>query len=438
MAAAAVVPPEYLTGFVLVTSLFALWGFANDVSNPMVSAFRTILLLTNTESALVQTAFYGGYCFMSIPAALVIKRFTYKTGILIGLLLYSLGCLLFIPAAAQVPTEEGSIAVFSIFLLAYFVMTCGLSFLETSANPYILSMGPEQTATPRLNLAQAFNPLGSLCGMSVARTFVLSGLNIATEEERERLLREDFEEYRRITEADLGLIRTPYAILGIIVAVVFCGFLCARLPQTEGGDKAVDFCGTVGRITAIPYYVKGVVTQSFYVGAQICCWTFIIQYGEMELSLTKGEAQNYNIIAMIIFVGSRFACTYLLRFVSSGCLLAVLGVAGAALCLGAVVLPGVAGLWSLVLVSACLSLMFPTIYGIALDSLGDDAKLASAGLILAIGGGAIFPAIQARIIDTGSVRASFSVPLVCLAVVAIYGIDTVRTQGSRNLPTDGS
>jgi len=426
---ARLVPSEYLVGFALVTALFALWGFAHDVTNPMVSAFHTVLSLDNTQSALVQTAFYSGYCVMAIPAALVIKRFTYKVGILIGLVLYSIGCLLFIPAASQAPSQpDQTTTVFATFLLAYFVMTCGMSFLETTANPYILSMGSEETATSRLNTAQAFNPVGSLCGMFVARTFVLGGLDQASESDRQAFFDKDPSLYRSVTEKDLRLIRTPYAILGVVIAVIFVGFLCAKLPQTEGQDKSLDLCGTVTRIARRPLYVKGVLAQLFNVSAQICCWTFIIQYGEDELGLSKASAESFNIVAMVLFVTNRFVCTYLLRFVSAGALLAVAGVLGALLCLGAMLLPHYLGLVSLIAVSACLSPMFPTIYGIALEGLGDDAKLASAGLIMAIGGGAILPPVQGAVIDAVNVRVSFVVPLVCFLLVAAFGLDVLRSK----------
>jgi len=414
-----VVPRKYLIAFILVTSLFALWGFANDITNPMVAAFKNILLLSNTESSLVQSAFYGGYCVMAIPAAIFIKKFTYKSGILMGLALYAVGCLLFIPA--------GAMQQFAPFLLAYFIMTCGLSFLETSANPYILSMGHESTATRRLNFAQAFNPIGSLTGMFVAKDLILANLNKADEGTRRTLAESDPAAFSKIADSDLDVIIGPYAVLGIVVLVALVIFAIFKFPKSGDASGPLDLGGTFARLMKNRHYTFGVIAQAFYVGAQIMCWTFIIQYAGATLGMSKEDAQGYNIIAMVIFVTSRFICTFMLKFVTPGHLLPGLAIGGGALTLGTIYLQGMTGLWCLVGVSACMSLMFPTIYGIALDGLGDDAKLGSAGLILAIGGGCFMPPMQAWIIDqphllglTG-IRASFFLPFVCFVVIALFG-----------------
>ena len=422
------IPKSYLFGFILVTTLFSLWGFANDVTNPMVAAFKNILLLTNTQSSLVQSAFYGGYCVMAIPAAIFIKRFTYKSGILMGLGLYALGCLLFIPA--------GNMQQFAPFLLAYFVMTCGLSFLETSANPYILSMGPKETATRRLNLAQAFNPIGSITGMFVAKEFILARLDKSDEVSRREMLEADPDAFAAVAKSDLDVIVGPYLILGVVVAVAFVVFAIARLPRTgESGPGALDLGGTFKRLIANRRYRGGVVAQAFYIGAQIMCWTFIIQYAGATMGMSKEAAQGYNIIAMVIFVSSRFICTFLLHYASPGQLLLRLAIGGGVLSLGTVFLSGMIGLWCLVGISACMSLMFPTIYGLALDGLGDDAKLGSAGLILAIGGGCLMSPLQAMIIDQETflgimgARASFFLPAICFVVIALYGSSVTKKSG---------
>jgi MFS transporter, FHS family, L-fucose permease len=414
------IPPAFIPGFILVTFLFALWGFANDITNPMVAAFKNILLISHFESSLVQFAFYGGYCVMAIPAALFIKRFTYQSGILTGLSLYALGCLLFIPA--------GSLMTFWAFLAAYFIMTCGLSFLETSANPYILSMGDERTATQRLNLAQSFNPMGSLLGMFIAKDFILEKLNTATEAERQLLRQTDPASFQKLVEADLATIITPYAILGLVVIAVLILFFLSRLPQLAGeNNKNLNIGPTFQRLIKNRRYLEGVIAQAFYVGAQIMCWTFIIQYGVNELGLTSSAAQGYNIIAMIVFVSSRFICTFALKYLSPGRLLLILSLGAMLLTLGTIFLQGMTGLYCLIGISACMSLMFPTIYGIALNNLGDDAKLGSAGLIMAIGGGCLMPPMQGAIMDMqpilnlSSTRVSFILPLICFVVIAAYG-----------------
>ena len=425
MSSPTLLPRNFIIPFILVTTLFSLWGFANDITNPMVAAFKNVLLLSHFESSLVQAAFYGGYCVMAIPAALFIRRFTYKSGILAGLVLYAVGCLLFIPA--------GNARDFSFFLAAYFIMTSGLAFLETTANPYILSMGPEETAARRLNFAQAFNPVGSLLGMFVAKDFILGRLDPADETTRRAMAESAPEAFQKIQIADLAVIVGPYAILGGVVLLAMVAFALAKLPDSTSTESRESTVGaSLGRLLRTPDYVWGVVAQAFYVGAQIMVWTFIIQYAVNEIGLSAQTAQGWNIVAMVIFVSSRFVCTYLLKYLNPGLLLTFLAIAGGGLVMGAIFLKGMPGLYSLVGVSACMSLMFPTIYGIALSGLGDDAKLGSAGLIFAIGGGCLMPPLQALIMDgsawgpISATRASFLLPFICFVVIAAYGFTVAR------------
>jgi FHS family L-fucose permease-like MFS transporter len=415
-----VVAGDVLVPFVLITVLFPLWGFANDVTNPMVKAFSRILMMSNFEGSLVQFAFYGGYFAMAFPAALFIKRYSYKAGILVGLGLYAGGALLFIPGSWAM--------VFWPFLVAYFVLTCGLSFLETAANPYILAMGSAETATRRLNFAQSFNPMGSLLGMFAAQQLILARLNPATAVERAAL---GAEQLRTVTAQDLEVVRVPYVGIALVIAVVFTAIALTRMPRYGEDSRTLDLAPTLRRLLANRRYVEGVVAQFFYVGAQIMCWTFIIHYATMELGLSEVAAQGYNIAAMVVFVTSRFICTFLLKYVSPGRLLRLLAVAGGLLTLGTILVHGMVGLYCLVGISACMSLMFPTIYGIALRGLGEDAKLGAAGLIMAILGGSVMPPLQGAIIDLGTVslgpvsiaavRISFVLPLICFAVIARYG-----------------
>jgi len=411
-----VIPKQVVVPFVLITSCFALWGFANDITNPMVKAFSRILMMSNFEGSLVQFAFYGGYFAMAFPAALFIKKFSYKAGIMVGLGLYAAGAMLFIPASLSM--------VFWPFLLAYFILTCGLSFLETSANPYILSMGPEETATRRLNFAQSFNPMGSLLGMFTAQQFILAKLNPASAAERAAM---DPEVYQSITAADLMVIRNPYVFIALVILVVLVVIAIAKLPRNEDKDHDIHFMVTVRRLLKHKRYYEGVIAQFFYVGVQIMVWTFIIHYAVNELGLSETAAQGYNIAAMIIFVTSRFICTFLLKYISPGKLLMFLAVGGMLTTFGAIFLTGMPGLYSLVAISACMSLMFPTIYGIALRGMGGDAKIGAAGLIMAILGGSVLTPLMGKIIDLGTImnfsatRASFFLPLICFVVITIYG-----------------
>ena len=415
---------NFLVPFILVTCCFALWGFANDITNPMVKAFSKIFRMSVTEGALVQMAFYGGYFAMAFPAAIFIRKYSYKAGILMGLGLYAIGAFLFFPAKIS--------GNYYPFLLAYFILTCGLSFLETSANPYILTMGPEETATRRLNLAQSFNPLGSLAGMYVAMNFIQARLNPMSTTERAALSEVEFE---ALKQSDLSILIHPYLAIGGIVAFMFIVILLTKMPENGDSSKEINFFPTLKRIFSIPNYRQGVIAQFFYVGAQIMCWTFIIQYGTrvfmaqgMEEQAAEVLSQKYNILAMIIFCTSRFICTYLLKFFNPGKLLRTLAIAGGIFILGVIFFQDIHGLYCLVAVSACMSLMFPTIYGIALKGMGEDAKFGAAGLIMAILGGSILPPLQASIIDRGTigksfpaVNASFILPLICFMVVAWYG-----------------
>ncbi|MEW4561821.1 L-fucose:H+ symporter permease [Bremerella sp. JC770] len=444
-----VVPRQYVYPFILVTTLFALWGFANDITNPLVRAFKEIFLISNAQSSLVQWAFYGGYATMAIPAALVIRKVSYKSGILIGLALYAVGALLTIPAAMMMD--------FNIFLVGFYVLTFGLAFLETTANPYILSMGPSETATQRLNLAQAFNPVGSLVGMVVASMLILPSLQVSEFREEHKSVHPEYatmlpsevdglltramedyaanepEAHQALVAHDLGIVNAPYIVIAIVVLAVFVVFLVSKLPDTGHEEERIELIPLLRHLFSNGQYVGGVIAQTFYVGAQIMCWTFIIHYGMTLVGLSAAEAQNYNILAMCIFLASRFVCTFILKFMQPGLLLGVLAIGGGLLTAGAIFLQGMPGLYCLIGVSACMSLMFPTIYGIALNGLTpNDAKLGSAGLIFAIVGGAFMPRYQGALIDGSgmtivgqsleSVRISFFLPLFCFMVIAIYGI----------------
>ncbi len=417
---------SYLVPFILITACFALWGFANDITNPMVKAFSKIFRTSVTDGALVQVAFYGGYFAMALPAAMFIRKFSYKAGILLGLGLYAFGALLFYPAKMT--------GAYYPFLLAYFILTCGLSFLETSANPYILSMGPEETATRRLNLAQSFNPMGSLLGMYVAMTFIQARLNPLDTAERKALTDAEFAAVR---DSDLSILIGPYLLIGLVIFAMFLLIRFTKMPTSHDQSHTINLVPTLKRIFSIPRYREGVVAQFFYIGVQIMCWTFIIQYGTrlfmsqgMDEKAAEVLSQKYNILAMVIFCFSRFICTFLLRYLNPGKLLLILAVAGGAFTVGTILFRNILGMYCLVATSGCMSLMFPTIYGIALEGLGDDAKFGAAGLIMAILGGSVLPPLQAAIIDRGelfgmpAVNLSFVLPLICFAVVALYGFRT--------------
>ncbi len=425
------VPRKYLFTFILVTSLFALWGFANDITNPMVAAFQTVMELSAAKASMVQFAFYGGYATMAIPAALFIRRYSYKKGILLGLALYATGAFLFIPAASY---QE-----FTFFCLSLYILTFGLAFLETTANPFVLSLGDKETSTRRLNLAQAFNPMGSLCGMSVASLIVLPQLISDKRDAAGQIIFPMLSEAEKadIRLHDLAVIRNPYVAIGLVVLCVFIIIALTKMPKTQSEEqKAEGKTHTAGETLRNLWhnkvYREGVLAQMFYVAAQIMTWTFIIQYAD-NLGINKATAQTYNIVAMSLFLSSRFIATFLMRYVNTRILLSIFAV-GAGICsLGAILIVGMPGLYSLIGISFFMSLMFPTIYGIALEGVDSmDTTLGAAFLVMAIVGGALMPPLQGMIIDQHvimghpAVNVSFILPLLCFVIICLYGIRSHR------------
>ena len=418
---------KYLFIFILITTLFALWGFANDITNPMVAAFQTVMELSAAKASLVQFAFYGGYATMAIPAALFIRKHSYKSGILMGLALYAIGAFLFIPAA--------QFQQFSFFCISLYILTFGLAFLETTANPFILSLGAKENATRRLNLSQSFNPMGSLLGMSVASFIVLPQLLSDKRDAAGNIIFPALSEAEKadIRLHDLAIIRNPYVIIGLVVLAVLIIIACTRVPKTQvEPEKANSTRQTLSNLWHNKLYREGVLTQMFYVAAQIMTWTFIIQYAD-NLGINKATAQTYNIVAMGLFLCGRFIATALMKYVNTSRLLAIFAACAALCAAGAILIVGKGGLYCLIGISAFMSLMFPTIYGIALENVDNqDASLGAAFLVEAIVGGGIRPPLQGLIIDKHeifghpAVNVSFILPLLCFVIVLCYGIRSYR------------
>ena len=420
---------SYVVPIIVITSLFALWGFANDITNPMVAAFQTIMELPARQASLIQFAFYGGYATMAIPAALFIRRYNYKSGILLGLALYAVGAFLFIPAAAQ--------QSFTFFCCSLYILTFGLAFLETTANPFILSLGSKETSTRRLNLAQAFNPMGSLSGMAVASLIVLPNLWSDRRDEAGQIIFGTLSEAEKadIRLHDLAVIRDPYVCIGLIVLIMFIVIALMKMPKTQQSEAKtghVSVRTTLSNLFHNTIYREGVIAQFFYVAAQIMVWTFIIHYAD-HLGINKTTAQMYNIVAMSLFLSSRFIATFLMKYVNGRLLLAIFGIGAAVATTGCILIEGMVGLYCLVGISFFMSLMFPTIYGIALENVDPyDTTLGAAFLVMAIVGGACMPVLQGAIIDMGgaehvlfglpSVNVSYVLPLICFLVITLYGL----------------
>ena len=420
------VPRKYLLTFILITSLFALWGFANDITNPMVAAFQTVMELSVAKASMVQFAFYGGYATMAIPAALFIRKYSYKSGILLGLGLYAIGAFLFIPAAAY---QE-----FAFFCFSLYILTFGLAFLETTANPFILSLGDKESSTRRLNLAQAFNPVGSLSGMAVASFVVLPYLWSDKRDATGKIIFDTLSEAEKanIRLHDLAIIRDPYVALGLVVLCILVVIALTKMPKViseekSNREKENSVKQSLSNLWKNSIYREGVFTQMCYVAAQIMVWTFIIQYAD-HLGINKATAQVYNIIAMSLNLVGRFLGTYIMKFVNTRRLLTLFGIGASVCTMGAICIEGMLGLYSLILISLFMSIMFPSIYGIALENVSpQDTKLGAAFLVMAIVGGALMPPLQGMIIDQGvimgfpAVNISFVLPLICFLIIITYG-----------------
>jgi FHS family L-fucose permease-like MFS transporter len=407
------IPRHVLWPFILITSLFAWWGLANNMTDTLLAAFKRIMSMSDSQTALIQVVFYGaGYGLLAIPAAIFIKKYTYKAGILLGLGLYILGALLFYPAKFT--------ANFYHFLAALWILSGGLSILETAANPYIIAMGPEETGTRRLNFAQSFNPLGSIAGVILSKLFILSHLNSADATERAAM---STQELQAIQAGELDAVTTTYVVVGLILLITWILIAFNKsMPKASDTSGPLNLVPTFKRLIHNRQYMWGVVAQFFYVGAQIGVWSFTIRYVMQELNLNEASASSYYIAALILFTASRFICTWLMKYISPGNLLAILSGLAILFSLMVIFVGGYPGVYALVGISGCMSLMFPTIFGLAVQGLGDDTKIGGSGIIMAILGGAVITQIQGIVSDaTQSINLAYFVPLLCFVIIAYYG-----------------
>lgn len=408
------VPP-----FFLLASCFLWWGIANNLTDPLVRVFRDIFGMSTFAAAFIQFAFYGAYFLMALPGALLARRFTYKTGVLTGLGVYALGCLLLYPAAQA--------QLFVLFCIAFGVLACGLGILETNANPYVLALGPQETATRRLNFAQSFNPVGSVIGVLMAQLFIFARLpqdtegNVSIPPEQ--------------TTAALDTVVLPYIGIAAVLVIVWLLILVTKMPQAREHDKHLHFGETVDRLLRNPNYVFAVVAQFFYVGAQITVWTYTNFYIPAAIGVSQEVALQYHTGALVLFGASRWGFTGLMRRFRASTLLVAAAALAIAASLCVIFAGGMAGVIALVAVSGFMSLMFPTIFGLGCTGLGEDTKLASSGLIMAIVGGAIITPLQGAVLDAAGVNASYAVPLICFVVIGAYalrargrGIDAVTQE----------
>lgn len=423
-----IIPQDKKVIFFMLVSCFVLWGLLNNITDNLVPAFGKIFMMSAVDSSMVQFFFYGAYAVLAIPAALLIKKYSFRHGVLVGLGFYIVGALGYIPAAI--------FQVYDIFLVSIFILAGGLSVLETTCNPYVIALGSEQTSIRRINFAQAFNPLGSIIGLFLAKFIILANLNEADYEERVAM---DPATLSSIRAHELLWVCVPYVGL-IAIALIIWIFFFRQKSDLKDDSGELNFVGSLKNLLANKRYYFGVITQFFYVGMQISVWTWMIKYVMSMTDMDESEAVDFYIYALFFFIGLRWLCTYLMKYIHAARLMAIVAAIGMLTVLGTIYLPANMSIICLMAISGCMSLMFPTIYGIALRGLGDDVKLGAAGLIMAIIGGAIITPIMGAFIDSGSlsflvpaysgeeaaVRSSYYVDFVCMTVVFLYAVFNSR------------
>lgn len=457
--------------YILLTALFFAWAIPNNLTDTMLAAFKRIMSLSDSKTAWIQVVCYLlGYGCCALPGALFIKRYSYKSGVLLGLGFYALGALLFFPA--KVTSSINMEFSFYMYLFAIFILFAGLSILETSTNSYVLALGPESTATRRLNLSQSFNPFGAITGVVLSQIFILSQLNGLTATERAQLPAESLQ---RIQDGELNAVTTAYVILGFVMIAFFLAIYFTKMPHLSEGNRKVDLKATLKRLSKNKNYVWGVVAQFFDIGAQIAVWSFIIRYAMQQLNLdgviaalgnnpsadmvcnalrnvepvaagfyricdaigldgllphtAEQAAATYYIMSLILFVCMRFVCTWLMRYFKAYKILLFMSLLAVGCSLGAILGTGRFGVYCLMGISGCLSLMFPTIYGYGLKGLGDDTKIGGSGMVMSIAGAAILTQIQGIISDgTGSIMTAYIVPAIAFTVIAYYSYFIARKQ----------
>ena len=459
-----ILPQGVLWPFILLTSLFFAWAVPNNLTDTMLAAFKRIMSMSDSKTAWIQVVCYLlGYGCCAVPGALFIKKYTYKSGVLLGLALYVLGAFLFFPAKLCLSFSPD--VSFFMYLFAIFILFAGLSVLETSTNSYVCAIGLEATATQRLNFAQSFNPFGAITGVVISQVFVLSQLNLFTASERAAL---PASELTTIQGAELNAVTVTYVAVGLVMLCLWLAILFTKMPNLKEGGQKLDFSGTFRRLMKNKNYVWGVVAQFFYVGAQIAVWSFVIRYAMQQLHLDEVVASlganasstdiihalrtvepvssgfynlfeavglddllprtaeqagaTFYIISLILFVIMRFACTGLMRYFRPRKILATLAIIAVICCIITIYANGVIGVYSLMLISGCMSLMFPTIYGMGITGLGDDTKIGGSGMVMAIAGAAVLTQIQGIISDMSSIALAYWIPAIAFAIIACYSI----------------
>jgi FHS family L-fucose permease-like MFS transporter len=398
--------------FALIVALFFLWGMANNLNDILIAQFKRAFTLTDFRAGLVQSAFYLGYFLFAMPAGMFTRRFGYKGAVVVGLMLYAGGAFLFWPAA--------QLHTYGLFLLALFVLASGLAFLETSANPFATVLGPPASAAQRLNLAQAFNPLGSITGVVIGQHFIFSGVEYTPADTAAM----SAVERSAYLASEAATVQLPYLVIGLVVLGWALLILFTRFPNTSGHADGAHHGSALAlqSLRRNGRFALAVVAQFFYVGAQVGIWSYLIRYVEATIPGTPQKlAANFLTASLIAFMAGRFAGTALMRRIAPTRLLAWFAAINIVLCGFAILAPGHVGTYALVASSFFMSVMFPTIFATGVDGMGEsERKLGSALLVMSIIGGAILTAIMGAVSDAGGIHVAMSVPLLCFAVVLIF------------------
>ena len=461
-------PRNVIWPFILLTTLFFAWAVPNNMTDTMLAAFKRIMSLTDSKTAWIQVVCYLlGYGCCAIPGALFIKKYTYKSGVLLGLVMYAGGCFLFYPAMLCLQINVS--VSFFMYLFAIFILFAGLSVLETATNSYVCAIGPEETATHRLNFSQSFNPFGSIVGVVISQVFVLSQLNILTASQRAAL---PADELTGIQGMELNAVTMAYVILGVFMAVLLLAILFTKMPRLKEGGQPLDLAGTFKRLIKNKNYVWSVVAQFFYVGAQISVWSFVIRYVMQQLNLdgvvsslganatpeqivhalrhvepvaagfynicesiglndllprtAEQAGATYYILSLVLFVIGRFGCTGLMKYIKPRILLAFLAALAVVLCILTIFGTGFTGVYTLMGITGCMSLMFPTIYGMGIKGLGEDTKIGGAGMVMAIAGAAVLTQIQGIMSDLSSIKLAYWIPAIAFGIITYYSLIICR------------
>lgn len=468
-----IIPGNIVLPFALLTTLFFAWALPNNLTDTMLAAFKRIMSLSDSKTAWIQVVCYLlGYGCFAIPGAIFIKKYSYKSGVMLGLGSYAVGTFMFYPAllSAEISMELS----FILYLLAILILFAGLSILETSTNSYVCAIGPEETAIPRLNFAQSFNPFGSIFGVVISQVFILSQLNTMSAIDRASLPEE---ELARIQGLELSAVTTTYMIVGFVMLLLLLSIRLTKMPNLKEDDKGLDIKATFGRLFRNKNYMGGIIAQFFNIGAQIAVWSFIIRYVMQQLNFDSHIASlgdgattesiiatlrgvepiaagfytlcdklgldvllprtaeqagaTYYIMSLVLFVLGRFICTYMMRYFSPRSILIFMATLGAVCCVVTVYGEGALGVYALMAISGCMSLTFPTIYGMGIQGLGEDTKMGGAGMVMAIAGAAVLTQIQGIVSDqVGSIELAYWVPAFAFMVVASYGLLSNRLKES--------